>query len=131
MINNYAKAGLLIPPQNKKYSKENMILLIMIYRLKQLIPINDIDRLFAPLFQGMKGDPGFLERIYDIFLEMEQERYAKLEKAVLQELDSLNSMEKLQQEEEQAGKCFLLVMLLLSRAETEKRLAEKIIDSYL
>ncbi len=130
MINNYAKAGLLIPPRNKKYSKENMILLIMIYRFKQLLSINDIERLFAPFFRGIKVDPEFLERIYDIFLAMEQDRYAKLEEAVLQELDSLNSMEKLKQEEEEAEKCLLLVMLLLSRAETEKRLAEKIIDSY-
>ncbi len=85
--------------------------------------------MFRPLFQGLEGDPVFLERIYDTFLAMEEDRYAKLEETVLRELDSLNSIENLNQEEE-AGKCFLLVMQLLSRAETEKRLAEKIIDSY-
>ena len=42
MINNYAKAKLFYPIKNKKYSKEHLILLSLIYQLKGVLSINDI-----------------------------------------------------------------------------------------
>ncbi|MCU5501703.1 DUF1836 domain-containing protein, partial [Bacillus wiedmannii] len=40
MINNYAKGKLFIPIKNKKYSKEHMILISLIYQLKGALSIN-------------------------------------------------------------------------------------------
>lgn len=45
MINNYVKQGILKPPVNKKYSKENIARLIVICILKQIYSINDINSL--------------------------------------------------------------------------------------
>ena len=42
MINNYAKGKLLLPIKNKKYSKEHLILMSLIYNLKGALSINDI-----------------------------------------------------------------------------------------
>ena len=42
MINNYAKNDLLPPPIKKKYSKEHMMILIMIYYLKGILSFQDI-----------------------------------------------------------------------------------------
>ena len=42
MINNYAKGKLLFPINNKKYSKEHLILMAFIYNLKGTLSINDI-----------------------------------------------------------------------------------------
>ena len=42
MINNYAKGKLLLPIKNKKYSKEHIILMSLIYNLKGALSINDI-----------------------------------------------------------------------------------------
>ena len=42
MINNYAKGKLLFPIKNKKYSKEHIILMSLIYNLKGALSINDI-----------------------------------------------------------------------------------------
>lgn len=42
MINNYAKGKLMFPINNKKYSKEHLILISLIYQLKAALSINDI-----------------------------------------------------------------------------------------
>jgi len=130
MINNYTKAGLLKPPKNKKYSRENMILLILIYKLKQLLTINDIGELFSPLFKKMEKDEDFLENIYDTLLELEAERYHKLEENAFNEMEAVKAESIDTGDEEPQLQWLLMVMLLVGRAESERRLAEKIIDTY-
>ncbi len=49
MINNYSKNHLLPPSQKKKYSKEHVYLLIMIYYYKNVLSISDIQNLLTPL----------------------------------------------------------------------------------
>ena len=47
MINNYVKHGILNPPTNKKYNKDNLARLIVICILKQVYSINDINSLIT------------------------------------------------------------------------------------
>ena len=49
MINNYAKNRLLPPPEKKKYSKDHMLLLLFIYYFKNILSINDIQKLLTPM----------------------------------------------------------------------------------
>lgn len=45
MINNYVKQNIIKPPVNKKYNKEHMASLFVIFVLKQVYSINDINKL--------------------------------------------------------------------------------------
>ena len=45
MINNYVKHGIIKPPINKKYNKEHVASLFVIFVLKQVYSINDIKKL--------------------------------------------------------------------------------------
>ena len=45
MINNYVKHGIIKPPVNKKYNKEHVASLFVIFVLKQVYSINDIKKL--------------------------------------------------------------------------------------
>lgn len=45
MINNYVKHGVLNPPVNKKYNREHMASLFVVFILKQVYSINDIKKL--------------------------------------------------------------------------------------
>ena len=49
MINNYAKNELLPSPIKKKYSKEHMMILIMIYYFKGVLSFNDIQEILKPI----------------------------------------------------------------------------------
>lgn len=73
MINNYTKNNLLPPPIKKKYSKDHIFLLIFIYYLKNMLSINDIDRIISPMiemFYNGKSDIS-LEDIYKEIVEKE------------------------------------------------------------
>lgn len=132
MINNYAKAGILIPPKNKKYSKQNMILLILIYKLKQVMSINDIELLFKPLFQGLEKDESFLENIYNAFLQLDARRGSDFAEGLYREAESIASITgDLKSVDREEMQWMLLAMILAARADAQKRLAEKIIDHYL
>lgn len=49
MINNYTKNHLLPPSEKKKYAREHVFLLILIYYLKNMLSISDIQSLLEPL----------------------------------------------------------------------------------
>ncbi len=132
MINNYAKAGILLPPQNKKYSKKNMILLILIYKLKQVMSINDIELLFKPLFKGLEEDESFLEDVYNAFLQLDTLRGSDFTDGVYLEAESITSITAdLKSGDGEKTRWMLLAMILAAKADAQKRLAEKIIDHYL
>lgn len=55
MINNYTKNKLLPPPNKKKYSRDHLLLLTMIYYLKNIMSLQDIQALFSPLVEDVKA----------------------------------------------------------------------------
>lgn len=60
MINNYVKNKVLIPPVKKKYTRDHMMLLIMIYYMKSFLSIGDIRTIVAPLeerYAKVPADP--------------------------------------------------------------------------
>ena len=82
MINNYTKGKVLMPAKNKKYTNEHMILLTLIYNLKQTISINDINTVFDSIIdiKAPKGTSLSLEDLYNNFLdikEVQNQRFCK------------------------------------------------------
>jgi hypothetical protein len=72
MINNYSKAKILTPSKNKRYNKQQMIQLILIYYLKQVLSISDIQELFKPLFEQEDKNKGLIYDVYEIFLHIKK-----------------------------------------------------------
>ena len=70
MINNYVKHGVLKAPINKKYNREHMATLFVIFILKQVYSISDIKKLIQ---LAIKTSP--IELAYDRFC-------SELEKAI-------------------------------------------------
>lgn len=65
MVNNYAKGGLIDPPNGKKYSKTHIVQMLVINRLKSLLSMSEIKQ----LLDGIKGDGRDIIELYDDFLE--------------------------------------------------------------
>jgi len=132
MINNYTKSKILIPPNKKKYSKEHMILLILIYNLKQSLSINDIGILFKDVQEHISNDSDIdLYKIYESFLEIKkyQENILKNElpdkiKFIEESTSGLNLSNK------DLSQMLIFVLSLINEANIRKRLAEKIIDGF-
>ena len=56
MINNYVKDGVLPRPEQKKYSREHLALLMVICMLKQVLSIQDISSLLKTLLENASKD---------------------------------------------------------------------------
>lgn len=132
MINNYTKAKILIPPNKKKYTKEHIILLILIYYLKQNLSINDISYLLKPVIKSLEGD--YIDRleidkIYDSFLKIKKVEVDNLTKD-LQEKSSLIREHTQNLDKVDLSQMLVTVLALINEANLKKRLAEKIIDEF-
>ena len=84
MINNYSKNNLLPPSVKKKYSKDHVLLLILIYYFKNILSIKDIETLLTPVrekyFSGSENPA--LSEIYSEVCEIEKSRIEPLKTSV-------------------------------------------------
>ncbi|SHJ77987.1 DUF1836 domain-containing protein [Tepidibacter formicigenes] len=134
MINNYTKQGLLMPPKNKKYTKQHIILMILVYYLKQILTLDDIKELFNPILKDMtdtEDDVISLNDIYSIFLELKDNEIDDFEDSISRNIHSIKEkVDNLDSESQNLAQLFLIVIMLVAQANAQKRLAEKIIDTY-
>lgn len=56
MINNYVKAGVIAKPEKKKYGLAQLMDLIMVYRLKNVLSLEEVKRLFKDEDKAEKTD---------------------------------------------------------------------------
>lgn len=70
MINNYAKGKLFFPINNKKYSRDHLLLISIIYQLKGTISINDIKHVLEKLNEKIVKENFRLDLLYTSFLAL-------------------------------------------------------------
>ncbi len=93
MINNYSKDGLIAPIKGKKYSKEHIIQMLLIYSLKHTLSISSIRRILQGVYSEEVGFDGkTLTAGYDAFLDM-KERNRQKSYALTQELLEENELD--------------------------------------
>lgn len=131
MINNYTKAGILMPPKKKKYSRQHMVLIILTYHLKQILSINDIQTLFSPLVDMIKSEEdcdGNLLSIYNEFLDIEKKEVEDFKST----FDNMFTEEEklVDCNDKDINKLIVTVLSLVIKSTIQKRMAEKIIDEF-
>ena len=134
MINNYTKAKIFPAPVKKKYSRTHLMLLIMIYHLKSVLSIKDI----GILFQSALSEPNkikqerMIESIYGGFVFLQKQTITYLAGAAEGKPDeSFYGKESIMMFDDDETKRIMMTLALAIRANTEKQLAEKVLDLYL
>ena len=83
MINNYSKDGLISPIAGKKYTREHIIEMLLVYALKNTLSIAEIKR----VLMGVRNDCGFagsdLAAGYQQFLSVKESNRARVGALVL------------------------------------------------
>lgn len=126
MINNYAKAKLLMSVKNKKYSKEHLILMSLIYDLKGTLSISDIKTVLDPIVQKYEnGEDYDLRDLYNKYLENNEENYVEFKKSFENKITEIKS-ENVEFEDK-----FLLISSMISMSNMYRRMGEKLIDELL
>jgi hypothetical protein len=70
MINNYSKDGLISPIKGKKYSKNHIVQMLLVYSLKNTLSIGEINRILQTVYAQPDYTPEMLEDTYRRFLEI-------------------------------------------------------------
>ena len=132
MINNYAKNDLLPPPEKKKYSREHIMLLIFIYYFKNILSINDIDKLMGPLREDYFNKDGkrlSLEDIYESVFSKSVGQLDQLKADVVHEAELASEASNgADPEDADYLTMFSIICMLGFDAYVKKLMIEKLID---
>ncbi|MBM7650780.1 DUF1836 domain-containing protein [Neobacillus cucumis] len=129
MINNYAKGKLIFPIQNKKYSKEHLILMSLIYQLKGALSINDIKVTLSGINKKMMNEGMDLDTFYSSHLQLTSQNVVEFMEDI-EELteDVKEQVTKANQEDAGYLEQVLMISSLVHMSNLYRRLAEKLVD---
>ena len=132
MINNYTKNELLPSPNKKKYSKDHMYLLILIYYLKSVLSITDIQAILKPLnekfFDGAGEVP--FEKIYEEIFAIQKAQSDVVAKDIARKWKAVQgTYEDVRKKDQQEFlRKFSLICMLSFDVYMKKQIIEQIID---
>ncbi|QDP39878.1 DUF1836 domain-containing protein [Radiobacillus deserti] len=123
MINNYAKGKLFPPIKNKRYSKEHIMLISLIYQLKGTLSISDIKSL---LDKTQSAEKVSLEALYNAYVAQTNSSSISFTENV-QKLNN-ELIENSISDGDEIIDNLLLVSVLVHMSNLYRRLAEQIVD---
>ncbi|MCM3666862.1 DUF1836 domain-containing protein [Mesobacillus subterraneus] len=129
MINNYAKGKLFFPIKNKKYSKEHLILISLIYQLKGGLSIQDIKQTLDGINKRAESAEFPLDQFYQSHLNLHQKNLEIFNEDVLKtEQEVREEVKKLDADDPEELETVLLIASLVNISNFYRRTAEKLVD---
>ncbi len=129
MINNYAKGKLFFPIKNKKYSKEHLILISLIYQLKGGLSIQDIKQTLNGINKRAESTEFPLDQFYQSHLNLHQKNIEIFNEDVLKtEQEVKEEVKKLDADDPEELETVLLIASLINISNFYRRTAEKLVD---
>lgn len=129
MINNYAKGKLFFPIKNKKYSKEHLILISLIYQLKGVLSINDIKSTLDGINKKVEGGDMDLDYFYSSYLDLSQTNAKRFKDDIqLKAVEVSDKVKKMEDNDADYLEKVLLISSLVNISNLYKRAAERLVD---
>lgn len=135
MIGNYVKHNMLPRPANKKYSKDHLILLTLIFYMKGTFQMEEIEKIMKPLIDNYNSefdDKIDISALYKGILEVhsaEQEALAQSIGSVIK--NSKNYLMETELSDDDMLELFMLIVNLSMKADAQKFLAHKLLQEYI
>lgn len=127
MINNYAKGKLFYPVQNKKYTRNHIMLINLIYQMKSVLSINDVKQVLDGLNERAEKAQLNLEDFYESYLHIQQGSIESFKEGVSEQA-ALVEKEAAEMEDADELEQVLLIASLVHTSNLYKRAAEKLVD---
>ena len=132
MVNSYAKGKLLLPIKNKKYTKEHILLMSLIYNLKGALSINDIKLSLNEIIDSFSKDESYpLRELYSTFLDESENDVLQFKKSVKHKEEEIEAL--IGNKADFKGdfeKKFLLLCSFVNMSNMYRRVSEKLIDEF-
>ena len=131
MINNYTKNHVLPSPDKKKYSKDHVLTLILIYYLKSFLSIKDIQTLLEPItdkYFGTESELSFYE-LYEELVAQGNGQSKALIKDVIAKYNAMqNAFTDAPEEDQEFLRNFGFICMLSFDVYIKKMMIETLID---
>jgi hypothetical protein len=129
MINNYAKGKLIFPIKNKKYSKEHLILMSLIYQLKGALSINDIQVTLDGLNKRIIKEDIEIDSLYNSYLALSQKNVADFNIDINERVKDVNEeVAKMEDRNSSYLEQVLMISSLVHMSNLYRKVAEKLVD---
>ena len=131
MINNYAKTKILPAPVKKKYSKDHILLLLLIYYFKGVLSVGDTGELLGKITEKYFGDQGEIafENIYQEVFKLEAGEIEFLKKDIMEKYQiAEETFQDIGEEEQEFFKTFAFICLLSYDVFMKKLMIERLVD---
>lgn len=135
MIGNYVKHNMLPRPVNKKYSRDHLILLTLIFYMKGTFQMEEIEKIVKPLIDNYNSefdDKIDLSSLYEGILEVqasEQEGLAQNVNAMINDIKY--RLKETELSDDDMLELFMLIVNLSLKADAQKFLAHKLLQEYI
>lgn len=128
MINNYTKSKLLPAPDKKKYSKDHILALGLIFFFKNVISISDVTTVMEPIFRNyFHSQETPLENLINNFIEFVQRE--DMSDSILNEFKDVNTIFEGTTSSEEKAKTLAIIGVLSYDMFIRKIIVERLIDS--
>ena len=129
IINNYAKSKLFMKIKNKKYTKEHLILMSLVYELKGALSINDIKTVLNQIVKDKEEGKEFdLEELYNEYIKITDLESEFIRQHSLKRLDYF--FDGKEEDDFSYNQKFLLITTVVSLSNMYRRMAETMIDKF-
>jgi hypothetical protein len=135
MIGNYVKHSMLPRPVNKKYSKDHLILLTLIFYLKGTFQMEEIEKIVKPLIENYNSqfdDKYDLSSLYEGILEVQASELETLSQSVNEMIDAGKyRLREAGLSDDDILELLMLIANLSMKADAQKFLAHKLLREYI
>ncbi|MDR2899850.1 MAG: DUF1836 domain-containing protein [Clostridiales bacterium] len=128
MINNYTKDKILPPPIRKKYTPEQLMLLIIIFHIKPVLSMSDIGRIIGSGQQNAMGS----RDLYNLFVQIQKSESEHVTDMLKRMHETVHDViDKGNTDKDKKFEAIAMALYLALDSAYKKSLAEQIIDLYL
>ena len=134
MISNYVKHDMIPKPNKKKYTRDHLAMLTLVYYLKGVLQVQDIEDLMKPLIDNYNAE--FAEhydllKMYNGIEQLYNEQRADIVDEVNKDIDGIKKfLNKYENVDDDAAELFMLISLLAMKADAQRYIVQKLMDEY-
>ena len=134
MVSNYVKHKVLPKPENKKYNKEHMVILNMIFQLKSIFQMDEMKVLFKSFVENHESileEQYDMDGLYDSLLRSRDKEILQMTNHIHEDIEYVKAvMEEMGTSDDDAHEIMGVILILAIQSNAYRLMARKLLNEY-